>query len=180
MYVRSLSINGLADLPSFRADDMGRQVRVKGPSPAASAVGDGLALVFAALSERALCHLLLRWGLIQTAAEADISVEGLPVQATWSDRRLAKSIVAEQGNRTVRARAEVLLDPPMSTNLRGHAAREPRLAVGLDGAPTVAIEVSAFFGASWDVLSISVQSSSSVGSAFPSRAMNAHPGCRGC
>jgi len=130
-------------------------------------VGDGLALVFAALSERALCHLLLRWGLIQTAAEADISVEGLPVQATWSDRRLAKSIVAEQGNRTVRARAEVLLDPPMSTNLRGHAAREPRLAVGLDGAPTVAIEVSAFFGASWDVLSISVQSVVIGGERFP-------------
>ena len=26
MYVRSLSINGLADLPSFRAEDLGRQV----------------------------------------------------------------------------------------------------------------------------------------------------------
>ena len=158
MYVRSLSINGLADLPSFRAEGLERQVTIAGPSPAASAVGDGLALIFAALSERALCHLLLRWGLIQVAAEAEISVEGLPVQATWTDRRLARSIVSDQSNRTVRARAELLLDPPLSTDLRTHAAREPRLAVGLDGTPSVSIEVSAFFGASWDILSISVQS----------------------
>ena len=167
MYVRSLSINGLADLPSFRAEDLGRQVTIAGPSPAASAVGDGLALIFAALSERALCHLLLRWGLIQVAAETEISVEGLPVQATWTDRRLAKSIVSDQSSRTVRARAELLLDPPLSTDLRAHAAREPRLAVGLDGTPSVSIEVSAFFGASWDILSISVQSVVIGGERFP-------------
>lgn len=167
MYVRSLSINGLADLPSFRADELGRQVSIRGYGPAASAVGDGLALIFAALSERALCHLLLRWGLVQAPAEAEVTVEGLPVQATWSDRRLAKSIVSDHGSRTVRARAEVLLDPPLATRLRSHAAREPRLAVGLDGAPTVNIEVSAFFGASWDVLSISVQSVIIGGERFP-------------
>ena len=167
MYVRSLSIHGLADLPSFRAEDLGRQVVITGPSPAASAVGDGLALVFSALSERALSQLLLRWGLIQAPAEAEIAVEGVPVQATWTDRRLAKSIVADHGSRTVRARAELLLDPPMSTNLRNHAAREPRLAVGLEGAPVVSIEVSAFFGVSWDVLSISVQSVVIGGERFP-------------
>ena len=138
MYVRSLSIHGLADLPSFRAEDLGRQVVITGPSPAASAVGDGLALFFSALSERALSHLLLRWGLIQAPAEAEIAMEGVPIQATWTDRRIAKSIVADHGSRTVRARAELLLDPPMSTNLRNHAAREPRLAVGLEGAPVSA------------------------------------------
>ena len=167
MYVRSLSINGLADLPSFRAADLGRQVTITGPGPAASAVGDGLALVFAALSERALSNLLLRWGLIQTPNEAEIAVEGLPVQATWTDRRLARRIVSEPGTRTIRARAELRLDPPMSTKLRNHAAREPRLAVGLEGAPSVSIEVSAFFGVSWDILSISVQSVVIGGECFP-------------
>ena len=167
MYVHSLSIHGLADLPSFRADELGRQVVIKGPGPAASAVGDGLALAFAALSERALSRLLIRWGLIQAAAEAEISVEGLPVQATWTDRRLAKRIVADQSSRTLHARLGLLLDPPLTTELRAHAAREPRLAVGLDGAPAVSIEVSAFFGGSWDILSISVQAVVIGGERFP-------------
>ena len=148
MYVRSLSIHGLADLPSFRAEDLGRQVVITGPSPAASAVGDGLALVFSALSERALSHLLLRWGLIQAPAEAEIAMEGVPIQATWTDRRLAKTIVAT----TAVARCvpgQSCCSITMSAHLRNHAAREPRLAVGREGAPVVSIEVSAFFGASW-------------------------------
>ncbi len=158
MYVHSLSIHGLADLPAFRADDLGRQVHIRGPSPEASAIGDGLALAFAALSERALRGLLRRWGLIQFDDEAEIAAEGLPVQATWTDQRSARRIVADSTSRTVHARVVIALDPPLAAELRAHAVREPRLAVGLDGSPRVTIEVSAFFGASWDVLSISVQS----------------------
>jgi len=158
MYVRSLRILGLADLPEFNASDLGRQVTIKGPSREATAVGDGLSLLFAALSEDGLQRLLVRWGLIQSHGDAEIEKEGTPIQAIWSDKRLAESLVSDHTYRKIQVEAELVLDPPLCTELRSHAAREPRLAVGIGADQTVQIGVSAFFGQSWDVMSISVQS----------------------
>ena len=158
MYVRSLRILGLADLPEFHASDLGRRVSIQGPSRQSTAVGDGLSLLFAALSEDGLQQLLLRWGLIQARADAEVEVEGTPIQAMWPDRRLAESLVSDHTHRKVEVEAELALDPPLCTELRRHAAREPRLAVSLGADQTVTIRVSAFFGQSWDVISISVQS----------------------
>ena len=58
----------------------------------------------------------------------------------------------------------------MAAELRAAAAGEPRLhVVRLGTVPLVHIEVSAFFGASWDVLSISVQAVVIGGERFPSQ-----------
>ena len=149
---------GLADLPEFHASDLGRQVSIQGPSRQATAIGDGLSIVFAALSESGLQRLLLRWGLTDHKEEIDVEKEGTPVQATWPDRTLAQSLVDDHTQRKIQVEAELVLDPPLCTELRSHAAREPRLAVGLGANQTVKIVVSAFFGQSWDVMSISVHS----------------------
>ena len=158
MYVRSLSIQGLSDLSLFSVDSLGRMVRVKGPSLAATAVGDGLALAFAALSEDVLRRLLCRWGLVRTPEDAEIEGDDLPSQAIWKDRRIAKTLVADHTQRRISTRIEILLDPLLCADLRAQAGREPRLSLSLGAEHTLTLEVSAFFGASWDVMSISIQS----------------------
>jgi len=170
MYVRGIAINGLADLPRFSTGDLGRQVNVKGPSTAAAAIGDGLALGFAALSAPVLERLLARWGLVSPGEEADIEADPLPTQATWADTSIAKALCADRQKRKISVRLDIELDPPLCADLRALTAREPRVAMGLGGSatPIVSIEVSAFFGASWDVLSLSIQSVCLGGERFPS------------
>ena len=175
MYVRSLHILGLADLPEFHSEGLGRQVSIKGPSRQATAIGDGLSLLFAALSEEGMQRLLMRWGLCRDPSETEIEKEGTPIQATWSDRKLAESLAADHTHRKIQVDAELVLDPPLCTELRARAAREPRLAVGLGADQTVKISVSAFFGQSWDVMSISVQSLVIGGERFATTHAERHP-----
>ena len=175
MYIRSLTILGLADLPHLSIDGLGRIVPIKGPSLAATAVGDGLALAFAALSEHTLRQLLCRWGLIRVPEEAEIEVEGIPVQATWKDRQLARGVVADHKQRRLSVRVDVLLDPLLCSELRDQSSAEPRLALSLGEPHSLVLEVSAFFGASWDVLSISIQSITISGERFPSSSAERAP-----
>ena len=158
MYLRSLTIHGLSDLPHFTIDGLGRTVTISGPSPASSAVGDGLGVLFGAMNESVLRQLLRGWGLIHQENDAEIESEPLPTQAMWSDRERAKAIVSDLANRRVRVAADLALDPPLAATLRKAAATEPRLGVALSDPPTVHVEVSAYFGVSWDVLSVSIQS----------------------
>ena len=160
MYVRGIAINGLADLPRFSVSGLGRQVTVKGPSVAASAIGDGLSLGFAALSKTALEQLLVRWGLTSPGEIADIEADPLPFQATWSDTNSAKGLCADRQKRKLSVQLDIELDPPLTADLRALAARDPRVGIGLSESPTpiISIEVSAYFGSSWDVLSLSIQS----------------------
>jgi len=169
MYVRSLTIEGLSDLPRFKAESLGREVVIHGPSPAASAVGDGLSLLFGALNESVLRDLIQRWGLIQAGEEVEIETTPLPIQASWADRMGAQALITDISKRRIRVAADIELDPLMAADLRAAAAGEPRLAVGLGTAPLVQVEVSAFFAASWDVLSISVQTVVIGGERFPSQ-----------
>ncbi len=167
MYLSSLTIRGLSDLPSFSVADLGRTVVIDGPSPAASAVGDGLSLLFGSLNETALRRLLMRWGLIHSLDDAEIDADPLPTQATWSDRYRAKTLVSDQAQRRLQVTAEILLDPPLSATLRAAAAGEPRLGLGLGSDSSVRLDVSAFFGSSWDVLSVSIQAVIIGGERFP-------------
>ncbi len=177
MYVRGLAINGLADLPRFSAVELGRQVTVRGPSPAAAAIGDGIALGFAALSSSVLASLLVRWGLSPPDAEAAIEADPLPTQATWVDTNLAKAVCADQQKRRIGVCLDIELDPPLCADLRAHAARDPRLGVALGGetTPIISIEVAAYFGASWDVMSLSVQSVTLGGEHFNASASERPP-----
>jgi hypothetical protein len=167
MYIHGLTIGGFADLGAFRAAELGRVVQIIGPSPAATAVGDGLAMAFAALSEPGLKALLLRWGIAQPDEAVDIETNPLPMQATWSDREMAQALVADPSARRLHAEVELVLDPPLFARLGALGAREPRLATALGNNPTIRLGVSAFFAASWDVLSIGVQSFAVGEAGFP-------------
>jgi hypothetical protein len=167
MYIRSLTISGLADLPHFSIDALNRSVRIQGPSLAATAVGDGLALAFAALSEPTMRRLLLRWGLISSVDEAEVFVESTPTQANWTDRQIAKSLVSDHKKRKIKVGLSILLDPLLCAQLRQQAGAEPRLSLGLGRDHTLKLEVSAFFGASWDILSIAIMSVVIDGERFP-------------
>jgi hypothetical protein len=177
MYVRGLAINGLTDLPRFSVGDLGRRVTVRGPSPSAAAIGDGLALGFAALSSVGLERLLMRWGLTPRGSEAAIEADPLPTQAAWSDTNLAKALCADPQKRRLGVHLDLELDPPLCADLRAISARDPRLGVALGGeaAPVLSIDVSAYFGASWDVLSISVQAVTLGGERFSAAASERAP-----
>ncbi len=158
MYVHGLTISGFADLGSFRASGLERVVQVRGPSPAATAVGDGLSLAFAALSEPGLIELLRRWGLSQPDEDIDIETNPLPMQATWANREMAQALVADPNDRRLHVEVALILDPPLFARLGAMGARDPRLTTALGDRPLIRWGVSAFFGASWDVLSIGLQS----------------------
>ena len=168
MYVHGLSITGLADLPSVTLTDLGRRVSVKGPTPAAMAIGDGLTLAFSALSSDILERLLCHWGLSSKGSSLEIDADPLPTQAVWEDRTLAKSIVSDPRSRKIQVLVTLALDPPLFSDLRALAPREPRLGMALGAGPMVTIEVSAFFAASWDAISLSIQSFSLGEERFPS------------
>jgi hypothetical protein len=168
MYVHGLSITGLADLPSVSLSDLGRRVSVKGPTPAAMAIGDGLTLAFSALSPHILERLLCHWGLSSPGSSLEIDADPLPTQAVWEDRTLAKSIVADPRSRKIQVQVSLALDPPLFSDLRALAPREPRLGMALGAGPMVTLEISAFFAASWDAISLSIQSFSLGEERFPS------------
>jgi hypothetical protein len=90
---------------------------------------------------------------------------------------LAKALCADPQKRRLGVQLNIELDPPLCADLRTLAARYPRLGVALGGepAPTISIEVSAYFGSSWDVLSLSVQSVILGGERFSTAASERSP-----
>ncbi len=167
MYVRNIHISGFADLPDLQLNDLERVVRVQGPSPAATALGDGLALAFAALSEPVLAALLSRWGLLEPDEDPQVETNPLPIQASWSDRTQAPALVADHMDRRLQVSVDIVPDPPMFADLRAMGAKAPRLSSALSAESLIKIQVSGFFAASWDVLSLSVQSFSVGDESFP-------------
>jgi hypothetical protein len=167
VYVRNIHISGFADLPDLRLSDLERVVRVQGPSPAATALGDGLALAFAALSTPVLTALLERWGLLEPEEAPEVETNPLPIQAAWADRTQAPSLVADHMDRRLQVTVDLVPDPPMFADMRALGAKAPRLSSALGADSLIQIQVSGFFAASWDVLSLSVQSFSVGDESFP-------------
>jgi len=167
VYVRSLYISGLSDLPRLSAQGLDRVVRIRGPGPAATAMGDAVALAFAALSTPALIDLLQRWELLRPDEEPEVESNPLPIQATWEDQTLARGLVADKVERKLQVDLELAVDPPLFAELRALGGRAPRLAIALGPDVPIRLQVSAFFAASWDALSIAVQSFSVGEESFP-------------
>ena len=138
MYLRSVTIHGLSDLPHFTIDGLGRTVTIRGPSPASSAVGDGLGVLFGAMNESVLRQLLVGWGLIRQEDEAEIETEPLPAQAIGptaieQDRRLGP----RQSPHPRRGRRALI---PRWRRPFESAATEPRLGTALTESPIVHVK----------------------------------------
>lgn len=156
MWIRGIEFSGFRDLPSFKATELGPVVGVCGPSPAATAIGDAIALFFAALDNDTLRQLLVDWGALAPDDLPDLLGNPLPEQATWHDGRSLAHLV-EEGRHDLRVRLDLQLDPPAVARLRQDGARDPRLAAALVGGPVASVEIGALFTRDYDAIALSVQ-----------------------
>ncbi len=157
MFIRALRVRGFRDLPELSLRDLSRVVRVRGPSPAATALGDALQLLFAALHPPDLQTLLRRWELLAPDECAEITGERLPEQATWTDPVGARALVPEDGERALSVTAEIVLDPPLTQALRSATARDLEILAALMGGPRLELGVGALLTTTHDALAISIQ-----------------------
>lgn len=156
MYITEVELRGFRDLPHYTLTGLGRAVHLNGPSPATTALGDGIELVFAAFSTVRLDALMHRWGLLGPDDPAEIDGEPFPTEAGWTDPVASRALLAE-GEQALRAEVELKLDPPLFGRLRDVAARDPRVATALARKPTVRIAVGALFTSGHDAMAISLQ-----------------------
>ncbi len=166
MYITAIEVRGLRDLPELRLRDLERVVRVRGPGPAATALGDALELFFGALSAARLRRVLQRVELLQPGEEPEIIGEPHPVQASWRDRKAAEVQVV-QGERSRTVTLDLHLDPLLFRLLSDQAAREPRLVSALGEGGPVRITVGALLATSMDALSLSLTGFQVGGERFP-------------
>lgn len=166
MYISAIEVQGLRDLPRFTARDLDRVVTVRGPGPAATALGDAIELFFAALSAPALLRFLHRVELLQPDEQPEILGEPHPVQASWRDRKAAEFQVV-QGERSRTVTLELALDPPLFRTLSDQAAREPRLASALGAGGAVRISVGALLATSMDAMALTLSGFEVAGERFP-------------
>lgn len=166
MYVSAIEVQGLRDLPRFSASGLDRVVRVRGPSPAATALGDAVELFFGALSGARLVRFLHRVELLQPGEEPEVIGEPHPVQASWRDRKAAEVQVV-QGERSRTVSLELELDPPLFRRLSDQAAREPRLVSALGAGGSVRISVGALLATSMDAMALTLTEFRVGGERFP-------------
>ncbi|MDP6931629.1 MAG: hypothetical protein QGG40_01875, partial [Myxococcota bacterium] len=158
MLVTRIHVEGFHDLDGFLETDLDRVVLVDGPHPSATALGDALALAFAALHTDHLRSLLKRWELLGPDEDGEIQGSPFPEQATWRDRHVAAGLVSNHARRSIQVDISCALDPPQYGALRSHAATEPSLVAALAGGGTVHWRTGALFSSSWDAVAISLQS----------------------
>jgi len=166
MFITAIEVLGPRDLPRFSATGLDRVVRIKGPSPAATALGDSLELFFGALSASRLQRFLHRVELLQPGEEPEIIAEPHPVQASWRDRKAALVQVV-QGERSRTISVELRLDPPLYRTLSDQAAREPRMVSALGAGAGVRMTVGALLATSMDALSLTLTHFEVGGERFP-------------
>lgn len=166
MFITAIEVSGLRDLPRLELTGLERVVRIQGPSPAATALGDALELFFSAFSAERLVRCLRRVELLQPGEDPEIIGEPHPVQASWRDRKAAEVQVV-QGERSRTITLALDLDPSLFRLLSDQAAREPRLVSALGAGGSVRITVGALLATSMDALSLSITGFTVGGERFP-------------
>lgn len=156
MYIVSIDVRGLRDLPQYARGDLRRVVSVAGPGPEVTALGDAIELGLAALSWSALERLCRRWGLIGPEAVLERDNDGLPDAVDVTDPDAARALLAEGAQRAVKVELELALDPPLFGQLRELAVREPRVVTALSARPTVTLSVGVLFTSTFDALAITL------------------------
>ena len=156
MYIVSIDVRGLRDLPRYTRQDLQRVVSLSGPGPEVTALGDAIELGLAALSWKALERLCRRWGLIGPDAVLEREDDGLPDAVDVTDPDAAKALLASDGQRAVKVELELALDPPLFGQLRELAVREPRVVTALAARPTVTLSVGVLFTSTFDALAVTL------------------------
>jgi hypothetical protein len=167
MYVVSIRVRGFRDLPAARVEDCERWMRLRGPSPAVTALGDAIELVFAALSETALARLAWRWGMIAEGLPPGDPELNFPDQLDQLDPVAARALLAPDAKRSLKVDLELHLDPPLYRQLRELAAREPRVVTALAERPTIRLSVGALFTTNHETMAIHLDGFSVGNQRFP-------------
>jgi hypothetical protein len=175
VYIVSIQARGFRDLPSASIDHCSRWMRLRGPGPATTALGDAVELGFAALSNAALARLALRWGLITENATPPEDDHAFPDQLDHCDPIAARALVASDAKRSLNVDLELHLDPPLFGQLRELAAREPRVVTALSERPTIRISVGALFTTTFDALAIHLDDFSVGDQRFPTHGKDRPP-----
>ena len=152
MYVRSIEIQGLADLPYCQLSDIPQSgMRFKEANPETTALADAMAIWFAAFNEEALVDLIVQWGW---AREEDIEVFGdeRVEEVQWFDGTCASMWVED---RDVSIALEVVLDPASVQYIR-QAVSNPEVQVTLMTEPTFSATVSLRWSNDHQVMAIGV------------------------
>lgn len=166
MFIRAIEVQGFRDLPEFSARELDRVVTVRGPGPAATALGDALDLFFSSLSLPGLVSWMRRTELLGPDEAPVVVGDPHPEQVSWEDRLAARSSIRE-GERERRVTLELSLDPVLFRMISDHAGREPRLLTALGAGATVRIGMGFLLASSMDAMAIHLASFEVGGERFP-------------
>jgi len=168
MLIKAIEVEGFRDLESFQARDLDSVVRIAGPSPATTALGDALDLFFAAMGRTTLVRMLHRWRVPAPGEEPDIVGVHLPEQVTWSGSSVtARAMVRSASQRDLKVTLELAPDPPQFGALRDLAAKEPRILLAIARGGNLRVTVGALFTNTFDGLALTVHEFAVGDEAFP-------------
>jgi len=154
MYIQSVEIQGLADLPYCLLQEIPSSgMTFQEATPETTALGDALAIWFAAFDEMSLVDLLVQWGWAQ---EEDIEVfgEGLVEEVSWFDGTCSSMWVED---RTVSISLDIGLDNDTVQTLRQLIAN-PEVQVALMSEPTFSATLSMRWSNDHQVMGLSFTS----------------------
>jgi hypothetical protein len=151
MWIRSVEVRGLRDLPGQRLDAEPGAVSIAGPDPASTALFDALELSFAAVAGASLLPLLRRVGAATAASEASA-----PGELNLLDPAGLRDWLAP-GQQSLSVTLRLALDPQLHAKLRSAASADPRVALALADDPTLSLVVGAVATTDHSALAVSLQ-----------------------
>ncbi len=131
MWITGIRTEGFAPLPELELDDLPRAAFIQGEPAACEQVAMALQLFFAGLLPERLPRVLADLGFAPDAGEIEVLGAPLPDQARWRWPHAARALLADPGQRHLKVRLSMALDPLQFRFLREHAGRHPWLITAL-------------------------------------------------
>ncbi|MFH1464623.1 MAG: hypothetical protein ABIO70_09575 [Pseudomonadota bacterium] len=156
MWLTSVRAEGFSAAPVLRLEDLGRVAGIVGAPERCAQLGAGLRLCFAALLPERLPRVLCDLGFHPEAAAIEVTGSPLPAQAAWADPHAARALLADPGERHLKVRVGLALDPLQFRFLREHAGRHPWLVQALAEGARAELEVGYLFNRGLGAVAVSV------------------------
>ena len=154
MHIRSIEIQGVADLPyCYLTDIPSYGMRFERATPETTALADSIAMWFAAFDEVTLVDLIVQWGWAQEE-DIEVFVKERVEEVHWFDGSCAAMWVEE---RDVSISLEVVLDAGSLQRLR-KIISNPEVQLALMTEPTFAATVSLRWSSDHQVMAVGLSS----------------------
>lgn len=155
MFIRSVTVRGLRDLPAHSIDGLPRRAVLVGPDPRSVALFDAVELAFRYLAARPVEPGLHRAGVCAAPLGPDDESPTPEEVGPLDPEGLRAWLAPDSLSLTVEAVVE--LDPLLHARLRSLAAAEPRVAVALARDPALRVVVGAAATTDQTLLALSLQ-----------------------